>query len=119
MRTTDNAILLTGASSGIGYAMLKRLHGLGNKILVSSRSDESLQSLQNEFKGISTFRCDLANPTAVELLIDHCKSRFSELNVLINNAGVQFDYAVAEETGRTRLENEVRTNLISPMQLTQ
>jgi len=119
MRISENAILLTGASSGIGYAMLRRMHKLGNKLLVTSRNDESLLKLQEEFDGIETFRCDLSNPTAVELLIDHCKSKFPDLNVLINNAGVQFEYQIAEEVGRGRLENEIRTNLTSPLQLIQ
>jgi len=119
MRTAENAILLTGASSGIGYALLKRLHGLGNKLLVTSRSEESLQKLEKEFEGIQTFRCDLGNATSVGLLIDYCKKNFAELNVLINNAGVQYEYEVIEEEGRTRLEKEIRINLTSPLQLIQ
>lgn len=119
MQLSNNAILLTGASSGIGYAMLQRLHALDNKLLVTSRSEESLQKLSEEFEGIQTFRCDFANPTAVELLIDYCKNQFPDLNVLINNAGVQFEYQVAEESGRSKIENEIRTNLTSPLQLIQ
>ena len=119
MRTTENAILLTGASSGIGYALLKRLHGLGNKLLVTSRSDESLQKLSKEFSDLQTFRCDLSNATAVQLLIDYCQKNFSDLNVLINNAGVQYEYQVQEEQGRARLEDEIRTNFISPLMLIQ
>ncbi len=119
MRTTENAILLTGASSGIGYALLKRLHGLGNKLLVTSRSESSLAKLQKEFEDIQTFRCDLANGTSVGLLIEYCKKEFADLNVLINNAGVQFEYAIDEEQGRSRLEKEIRTNLISPLQIVQ
>ncbi len=119
MRTSENAILLTGASSGIGYALLKRLHELGNTLLVTSRSDASLQKLQAEFSGIQTFRCDLSNPTAVELLIDYCRSEFSDLNVLINNAGMQLEYQIAEEKGRAKLESEIRTNFVTPLQLIQ
>ena len=76
MRSTENAILLTGASSGIGYALLHRLHKLGNKLLVTSRSEGSLEKLKQEFADIKTFRCDLANATAVELLIDFCKKEY-------------------------------------------
>lgn len=119
MRTTENAILLTGASSGIGYALLKRLHALGNKLLVTSRSEDSLDKLKAEFEGIETFRCDFANATSVGLLIDYCKKEFADLNVLINNAGVQFEYDIVMEEGRTRLEKEIRTNLTSPLQLIQ
>ena len=118
MRTHNNVILLTGATSGIGYELLKQFHACGNTLLVTSRSGQRLELLSAEFTNIHTMVCDLSIPEDVNTLISKCKSEFPNLNMLINNAGIQFNYDWLDETNATqKINDEIQINLTSPAQL--
>lgn len=118
MDINNNAILLTGASSGIGNALLKKLYALGNQILVTSRSESSLEELCEEYPNLLTCVCELGDPASVAKLIEFVKSDFSQLNMLINNAGVQYNYEwLYEPDVAGKIEEEIRINLTSPLQL--
>ncbi len=111
-------MLITGGTAGIGRALLHRFYSLGNQLIVSSSNAENLENLKLEFPNIETVVCDLAQEKEVYKLIEICQQRFSTINVLINNAGIQFNYDwKIEQEGLKKIKDEISVNFTSPMQL--
>jgi len=120
MKKTDNTILLTGGTSGIGKALLQKFYGLGNHVIVVSGNSKNLEELQIEFPEIVTFKCDLSKQIEVAELIRQCKEHHPDINLLINNAGIQYNYRLDEETyPNSLIEKELRINLLSPIEIIQ
>ena len=118
MRSDNNTILLTGGTSGIGLELLRQFYKLGNRIIVASRNSENLNKLHSEFPSVSTVVCDLSDSKAVRKLLEHCINTYPEINILINNAGIQYNYQwLEEEDGFYKISKEIRINLTSPMHL--
>lgn len=118
MQAQGNTILLTGGTSGIGLELLSQFYTEGNKLIVTSSNPEKLNKLHTEFPKVSTVVSDLANPKSVRKLLEHCLNTYPEINILINNAGIQYNYEwLKEEDGFHRIGREIRVNLTSPMHL--
>jgi 3-hydroxybutyrate dehydrogenase len=74
--------LVTGAASGIGAAMARRLAGDGARVLAVDISAEAVKALAEEVAGVEPLVCDLSDLDAVDALP-------AEVDVLVNNAGRQ------------------------------
>ncbi|MCF6319116.1 MAG: SDR family NAD(P)-dependent oxidoreductase, partial [Proteobacteria bacterium] len=85
----DKIIVITGGTSGIGYEVTKLLHNK-NKLIVISKNLDKLDRLSKELKGIVTYQADLSNPEEVEVVANAILDNFSSIDVLINNAAVQY-----------------------------
>lgn len=117
MRLNDNIIVLTGGTSGIGLELLGQLYD-GNKIIVTSSSQSNIDKLQKNFPKVTGIVCNLGDTTSVKTFIDKCLSEFSDINILINNAGIQNNYLFPDEkNGYEKISNEITINFISPMLL--
>lgn len=88
MELKDKRIVITGGTSGVGYEMAKIFSG-HNEVLVISRSQERLEKLSDEIKGVVTFQADLSKLDEVDAVAREIALRFNSLDVLINNAAVQ------------------------------
>lgn len=120
MNLTNNTILLTGGTSGIGKALVDRFYRLNNTLIVASGSESNLENLHIEYPEISIIRCDLSDTLQVDNLISTCQQHHPNINILINNAGVQYNYQWMDENYPNPLiEKEVWINLLSPMLITQ
>ena len=116
-------ILLTGASSGIGRALAKRLTHEGARLIVTARREAALHSLEEELKSdrngeIVIVVGDVTFPETRASLIRTAEERFGGLDALINNAGVGATERVeetSEETARRLLE----INYFAPLFLTR
>ncbi|MDO5725253.1 MAG: SDR family oxidoreductase [Tissierellia bacterium] len=101
MKLENKIVLLTGASSGIGYEIGKEFAKEGAKVFAMARRLEKLEQLKTEtkdypgeifaVKGDVTSQADIDN--AVKLALDECKT----IDILINNAGVLDNYKSAGE----------------------
>ncbi|MCL2626857.1 MAG: SDR family NAD(P)-dependent oxidoreductase [Cystobacterineae bacterium] len=109
-----NSILITGGATGIGYALAKYFHRRGNQILICGRREDRLKQAAQELCGIHTFKCDLTNPTERQALLEHTREAFPELNMLVNNAGIQCDVDLTQ--GIPEL-SELSINLEAPILL--
>lgn len=119
MRIVENTILITGGTSGIGREMVSQFYGLNNKLIVASSNLENLLNLQKEFSKIEIILCDLSDHNSVKNLISTCLEKFQDINVLINNAGIQYNYLWTENRHYyDRIERETIINFTSPMQIT-
>lgn len=122
MQLEGNTILLTGATRGIGKALLTTFYKLGNNVIAVARNKNALAELKTEFPKISTFACDLGNPEEIKLLVNHIKTHHPATNTLINNAGIQvnfYDHKFGAQGDRMEeLKTEIQVNLTAPIELT-
>jgi len=77
-------VLLTGASSGLGPYIARRLHQAGAKFVLSARSEEALNRLAKELGESRVVVADLSQPGEPERLA----SEAGEVDVLVSNAGI-------------------------------
>ena len=118
MKLTDNTILITGGSSGIGLAILKSFYQLGNKIIIVARDIDKLKEVQIQFPEIAIFQCDLTNQTDIDGLIVFIEQNYSNLNMLFNNAAIQYNYDfLTEQNIVNKIDYEVSANLTSTIKL--
>jgi uncharacterized oxidoreductase len=119
MKLTNNTILITGGSSGIGLSLAKRFLALNNKVIITGRDARKLELIKQELPDIVTFKGDLTDKTVLEKLVLFIKEQYPCINVLINNAAVQFNYQFAEDSNFIhKTDYEVAVNLIVPIKLT-
>ena len=86
--TIMKTILITGASSGIGWATALKLSERGHNLILCGRREERLKTLQNELKTPTYSLCfDVRDKTAVQASIASLPPIFQQVDVLINNAG--------------------------------
>lgn len=119
MIATGNTILITGGSSGIGLALAKRFLALNNKVIITGRNREKLQQLKNDLPAIDFFAGDLTDKYALDQLILFMEQQHPSLNILINNAAVQYNYNFTDEPNLTdKIAYEVSANVTAPITLT-
>ncbi|WP_255420188.1 SDR family NAD(P)-dependent oxidoreductase [Micromonospora sicca] len=88
---TSRAVLVTGASRGIGRAVARAFAAGGDRVAIHHRdSAELAEQLRDELPGDGhvVVRADLADPDAVRAMVDEAAERLGGLDVLVNNAGV-------------------------------
>lgn len=118
MKLNNNKILITGATSGIGKELVKRFCQLDNQIIVVSRNKIRLEELAKLDKRIISFKCDVTSQSELNQLVAYINQEHKDLNVLINNAGVQYNQTLLDKAySLEKIENEISTNLTAPIKL--
>jgi len=84
-------ILITGATGGIGYALVKKFLSLDGTVLATGTNTEKLDSLKKEFPNLSVLKFDISDHSKVEEFIENVASQMVGLDVLVNNAGITMD----------------------------
>ena len=120
MQTTGNTVLLTGGSSGIGLALARKFLGLGNTVIVTGRDNAKLAAVKQELPAVELFCGDLTKDETLADLVLFVEQRHPKLNILINNAGVQYNYRFLQPSNKRleEIEYEIQTNLVAPIKLT-
>lgn len=91
MNLGGNTVLITGGSSGIGYALAEVFVRAGSTVLICSRREDRLREAQSRLPGVHIRVCDLSDREDQKRLYDWAVDRFPALNILVNNAGIQSD----------------------------
>ncbi|PIB36899.1 hypothetical protein BFP72_16555 [Reichenbachiella sp. 5M10] len=118
MKLTGNKILITGGTKGIGLAMAERFMILGNQVIVTGRNTYALKCLSEKYPALITYQSDLTIEEEVVALIAWVKAEHTDLNIVINNAGVQFNYDITEQDKVMHwVSEELATNLLAPIHL--
>ena len=118
MKATGNTVLITGGSAGIGFGLAKKFSELGNKVIITGRNEEKLRNAVSQLNNASYIMCDQSKQNDLEDLLLKVQNEFPEVNILINNAGIQYNYSLLEESQPfDRIENEINTNLLSVIKL--
>ncbi len=85
-------ILITGASSGIGYELAKQLADEGCNLILLARRKEILDSLAQKMKTddntILTYQCDIRNKSEVTNVFSNIRTKTDHIDIAILNSGV-------------------------------
>lgn len=92
MDLTDQVVVVTGSSSGIGEALAVRLAEAGARIIVNSASSvEAGTTLAESLPDAVYVRGDVSDPTTATALVETARQRWGRLDGVVNNAGVTCD----------------------------
>ena len=116
---SDKKVLITGASGGLGSALVKNLAAAGAHVVVTARSEKALDKLiaglpQNA-RAVS-FIADLSIPGEAEKLAQQAIEAMGQIDVLFNNAGVGY-FALLNETTEESIRHLFEVNTFSPLML--
>jgi len=117
MNLSNNKILITGGASGIGLGLTKKFLAEGNTVIICGRRESVLQEVASEYPAVITKVCDLSVEGERVALYDWIAENHPDLNVLVNNAGIQNWMSVKDEDFYEKAVNEVTTNILAPIHL--
>lgn len=117
-KITNNKILITGGATGIGFALAERFIQEGNTVLICGRRESALQEAKNKLPSLVTRVCDLSTETGRETLYKWVAEEHPDLNVLVNNAGIQQWMNISDPDFFERAKEEIVTNIEAPVHLT-
>jgi uncharacterized oxidoreductase len=118
MKTRGNTVLITGGATGIGFSLAEILVSAGNKVIICGRREGKLNEAKDKLPQIQTRVCDVSSDKERESLFNWVEHNFKDLNVLINNAGIQ--RMINLKKGAQDLltgGDEIETNLVAPIHL--
>ena len=120
MQLSNNTILITGGTSGIGYEFTRQLLALGNTIIVTGRDTAKLQELKKHLPTVHTYQSDVSDPAAIADLYQQVIQNFPALNILINNAGEMRRINLLDTANNMQnIAREIDINLSGPIKMIQ
>ena len=87
----NKKILVTGATGGIGKALVQKFVSLEGNVLATGTKTEKLDALKNEFPNINVLKFDISDHSKIEEFIENVSSQLVGLDILVNNAGINMD----------------------------
>lgn len=117
-------IVVTGASKGIGRAIVLKFAAEGFAVAACARNEADLKKLEEEVHAIAPAfnhvfeTCDMSDPIQVRHFADKIKTAWATVEILVNNAGVFIPGQVINEAEGT-LEKLINTNLYSAYHMTR
>jgi NAD(P)-dependent dehydrogenase (short-subunit alcohol dehydrogenase family) len=108
-------VVITGAATGIGYALAKQFVKLGARVVISARRRARLEAAAKELShggsDVHVFECDVTEREQVEALADFAWKKFGRVDVLVNNAGVGPIASSVIEARREDVQSVLDVNL--------
>ncbi len=117
MKISNNKILITGGASGIGLGLTQRFIEEKNTVVICGRREELLHQVAQQFPGVITHTCDLSVAEERIALYEWIAKEHPDLNVLINNAGIQQWMSITDDDFFSRSQEEIITNVEAPVHL--
>jgi NADP-dependent 3-hydroxy acid dehydrogenase YdfG len=113
--------LVTGATSGFGEAMARRLLAAGAKVIATGRRAERLEALGAELKSdrLLTRELDVTSEASIAALLPSLPAPFEAIDVLYNNAGLALGLGKAHEANLADWETMIATNVTGLVRMTR
>jgi 3-hydroxy acid dehydrogenase/malonic semialdehyde reductase len=117
----QKTIMITGATSGFGEAIARLFAKQGWKLILTGRRQGRLDDLKTELGADYVHSCcfDIRDQIALEQVIDNLPAAFSDIDVLVNNAGLALGMEPADKTNLDDWEQMVDTNIKGLMYCTR
>jgi uncharacterized oxidoreductase len=115
-----NTIIITGGASGIGFAFAERFLQAGSQVIICGRRESKLQEAKDKHPELITRVCDVSVEAERLTLLEWVKEEHPEVNVLVNNAGIQQRFAVLEAdpvNNWAYYNKEISANIEAPFHL--
>ena len=121
-RVSGRAVVITGASSGIGEALANRLGDAGAKVLLVARSADKLEQMRDAIEGRGgtafVYACDLSNAEDTQRLVETVLEEHGEVDILVNNAGISIRRSVQKSYDRVYdFERTLALNFLGAVRL--
>jgi uncharacterized oxidoreductase len=118
MQLSNNTILITGGATGIGLSLAEEFLKLGNTVIICGRRESKLNETKQKYPSIHIRVCDVSKKNEREELSKWALTNFPELNILINNAGIQREVSFTSGSyNHEEVSKEIETNLTAPIHL--
>jgi uncharacterized oxidoreductase len=118
MKLSNNKILITGGATGIGLGLTERFVRENNTVIICGRRQEALNEVVRRFPSVVTRVCDLSLDAGRVALYNWVLENHSDLNVLVNNAGIQYWMSVSDDGFYQKAYDEIAINVMAPLHLT-
>jgi uncharacterized oxidoreductase len=118
MKLTNNKILITGGASGIGLGLAERFIQENNTVIICGRREALLKEVVKNNPSVITKVCDLSLEEERIELYKWVVENHSDLNVLVNNAGIQNWMNIFDNDFYQKSLTEIQTNVLAPVHLT-
>lgn len=109
----DKVAIVTGGSSGIGYATAKALAEQGAKVVITGRNAERLNAVALEIDGIEAMQIDSADTDSAKPIIDAALDSWGQLDLIVNNSGAGQPMPSEAYDAQT-IKNMSQVNIIAP-----
>ena len=87
----NKKIIITGATGGIGNALIEKFNDLNGNILATGTNEEKLNSLKKKFPNIKILKFNISDHSQIEEFIESASNKLDGLDILVNNAGITKD----------------------------
>lgn len=118
MKLANNKILITGGASGIGLGLTERFIRENNTVIICGRREATLKEVADKFPSVITKVCDLSIEAGRIELYHWITENHRDMNVLVNNAGIQNWMSVTDSDFYQKTNEEITTNVLAPLHLT-
>ena len=119
MRLENKSVVVTGASSGMGKAIVELFVKEGANVIAVARRTERLEALaealKNEPGKVIPFTGDVSREESMVDAIDLAVKEFGRLDVLVNNAGIMDDMSPIGDIKNEKIEQVFAVNVYGPM----
>jgi NAD(P)-dependent dehydrogenase (short-subunit alcohol dehydrogenase family) len=114
MRLKGKSCIVTGGSSGIGAATVRRFVAEGAEVLIADIAIDDATALSDELgEAVSAIRCDVRVEADVKAVAEAAYSRWDYVDVLVNNAGSELNRTY-DETTEEEWDRVLNTDLKGP-----
>jgi len=117
MKLSNNKILITGGASGIGLGLTERFLKENNTVIICGRRDDVLNEVQSKYPSVITRVCDLTKEADRIELYNWIAAEHKDLNILVNNAGIQNWMKVTDPDFSEKANAEININVVAPVHL--
>jgi uncharacterized oxidoreductase len=117
MKISGKKILITGGASGIGFGLAERFIKDDNTVIICGRRDSVLEEAAKKLPSLITYQCDLADANDRISLYALISKDHPDLNVLVNNAGIQNWMHPADPDFANKAHEEITINTEAPVHL--